>query len=302
MLQLEFVNAKNKSIDALQIRDDSGRLCATITGCDGLHGIDLEMSSSTSPYFDGDQVDHMRANPRSINLTYHLHPPIADSLNFINSIVKTKQKASLIETRDDGTQIKIEGIVNIPSYTRLSDATSLQIQLYCSRPYWEDAEIIVDDISEVFSNFFFPFDDAEKLAALDGGLAFLEDGITVGEIDMDATKIFENNGDDVIGMIIEIEALKELQNPMLSKVNTNEFISVNTTMEKGDWIRINTNKGAKDAVLNGEPIFNKISYGGTDWLQLDTGTNELTITAQDLKGDALNGGLYFTIHYKQKWQ
>lgn len=313
MLQLKFVNAKGKSIDALQIRDDSGRLCAIITACDGLHGIDLEMSSSTSPYFDGDQVDHMRANPRSINLTYHLCPPIADSLNFINSIVKTKQKANLIETRDDGTQIKIEGIVNIPTYTRLSDATSIQIQLYCSRPYWEDAEIIVEDISTVVSMFYFPFENEEKLAALDGGLAFpvydsegnvINDGIPVGLIDIDATKVFENNGDDSVGMIIEIEALQTLKNPMLSKINSdeNEFILVNTTMESGDWIRINTTKGEKSVVKNGENLFNEVSYGGKDWLQLSPGTNELTITAQDLDGNAINSGLYFTIHYKQKWQ
>ena len=221
MLELKFVNAKGQSIDALQIRDDSGRLCATITGCDSLHGIDLEMSSSTSPYFDGDQVDHMRANPRSIILTYHLHPPIADSLNFINSIVKTKQKATLIETRNDGTQIEIEGIVNMPPYSRFSEATAIQIRLYCSKPYWEDAEIIVEDISTAINMFYFPFENEEKLAALDGGLAFLEDGIPVGLIDIDATKVFENNGDDSVGMIIEIEALQTLQNPMLSKIASN---------------------------------------------------------------------------------
>ena len=313
MVQLKFVNAKGKSIDALQIRDDNGRLCATIAACDGLHGIDLEMSSSTSPYFDGDQVDHMRANPRSINLTYHLHPPIADSLNFINSVAKTKQKASLIETRDDGTQIEIKGIVSIPTYTRFSNATTVQIQLYCSKPYWEDASIIVDDISTAINMFYIPFENEEKLAALDGGIAFpvydsegnvVSDGIIVGLIDIDATKVFENNGDDSVGMIIEIEAVQALQNPTISKVNSdeNEFILVNTTMEAGDWIRINTNKGEKSVVKNGEKIFNKVSYGGKDWLQLTTGTNELTITAQDLEGNAINSGLYFTIHYKQKWQ
>ena len=91
MLQLRYVNAKGLSMNALQIRDDKGILRATITAIDGLHGVDLEMSSSTSPYFDGDQVDHMRANPRSITLTYHLHTPIAESLNYFNTIVKSKQ-------------------------------------------------------------------------------------------------------------------------------------------------------------------------------------------------------------------
>lgn len=296
MLQLEFINAKGLSMNALRNK------YMTITACDGLHGVDIEMSSSTSPYFDGDQVDHMRVNPRSITLTYHLHTPIAESLNYFNSIVKSKQKAKLIETRDDGTQIEIEGIITVPSYTRLSEATSVQIQLYCSQPYWEDAEIIIEDISTVINMFYFPFENEEKLANLDGGLAFLEEGIPVGLIDVDTTKVIENNGDEAVGMIIEIEALQQLKMPTLSNVNSNDFIAVNTTMNANDWIRINTRKGEKSVIKNGEEMFDEVMYGGDDWLQLDPGINELTITAQDMDGNPITSGLYFTIHYRQKWQ
>lgn len=307
MLQLEFINAKGLSMNALYNK------YMTITGCEELHGVDLEMSSSTSPYFDGDQVDHMRVNPRNITLTYHLHPPIADSLNYFNSIVKSKQKARLIETRDDGSQIEIEGIVTVPPYTRISNATSIQIQLYCSQPYWRDAEIIVEDISTAINMFYIPFESVEALQNQDGGLAFpvydsegnvVDDGIVVGLIDTDTTKVFENNGDDAVGMIIEIQALMKLKNPMLSKINSdeNEYILVNTIMEANDWIRINTNKGEKSVIKNGAEMFDEVSYGGNDWLQLNTGTNELTITAQDMNGNAITSGLYFTIHYKQKWQ
>lgn len=313
MLQLKYVNEKGLSIDALQVRDDDGKLCATITAIDGLHGVDLEMSSSTSPYFDGDQVNHIRANPRSITLTYHLSTPIAQSLNYFNSIVKSKQKARLIETREDGTQIEIEGIVTLPTYTRFSDATTIQIQLYCSQPYWKDAEMIIEDISTVINMFYFPFENEEKLANLDGGLAFtvydsegnvVSDGLPVGLIDTDTTKVFENNGDESVGMIIEIEALRQLKMPMLSKINSdkNEFIAVNTTMNTNDWIRINTNKGEKSVVKNGVDMFNEVMYGGDDWLQLAPGTNELTISAQDMNGNDITSGLYFTIHYRQKWQ
>lgn len=297
-MQLVFINAKGETMNALQNR------YMTITGCDGLHGVDLEMSSSTSPYFDGDQVDHMRVNPRSITLTYHLHTPIHESLNYFNSIVKTKQKAQLIETREDGSQISIEGIVTVPSYTRISDATAVQIQLYCSQPYWKDAETIVEDISTVINMFYFPFENEEDLKNLNGGLAFPESGIPVGLIDTNVTKVINNNGDDSIGMIIEIVALQKILNPRISKISSedNEFIGVNTTLDAGDWIRINTNKGEKSVINTNGEMFDEVVYSGDDWLQLDAGYNELTISAKDENGNDITNGMYFTIHYRQKWQ
>lgn len=298
MLQLEFVNNKGLTMNALY--NDY----MTITSIDSLHGIDIEMSSSTSPYFDGDQVDHMRVNPRTIVLTYHLHTPIEESLDYINSIAKSKQKAKLIETRADGTKISIEGIITVTPYTRISNAVAIQIQLHCSEPYWRDLDAIVEDISTVISLHYFPFEDETALQNLDGGLAFPEDGIPFGEIDSNATKVFYNNGDDAVGMIIEIIAMQTISNPRISKVNTedNEFIGVNLIMNAGDWIRINTNKGEKSVVNGDGELFDEVVYSGNDWLQLDTGYNELTISAKDENGNLTTSGLYFTVRYKQKWQ
>lgn len=298
MLQLMFVNAKGLSMNALHNE------FMTITSCEELHGVDLEMSSSTSPYFDGDQIDHMRVNPRNITLTYHLHTPVNESLNYFNSIVKSKQKAKLIETRDDGTQIAIEGIITVPAYTRLSSSTTVQIQLYCSQPYWEDLENIIEDIALVIDLHHFPFDNVEKLSTNDGGIAFPETGIPFGEIDTNATKVFYNNGDDAVGMVIEIVALQDIVNPRISKVssNDNEFIGVNMTLSNGDWVRINTKKGEKSVVGKNGELFDEVVYSGNDWLQLDPGYNELVITAKDENDNNITSGMYFTVHYKQKWQ
>lgn len=298
MIQLEFINAKGISMNAINNE------YMTLTDVNNLHGVDIEMSSSTSPYFDGDQIDHMRVNPRSIALTYHLKTPIEDSLNYFNSIVKSKQKAKLIETKEDGTEISIEGIVTVPPYTRWSDNTTIQIQLYCSKPYWEDLKTIIEDIATVIDLHYFPFENEEALLNNDGGLAFPEEGIPFGEIDTNTTKVFYNNGDEAVGMVIEIMALGYIKNPRISKVSTtdDEFVGVNTEMQAGDWIRINTNKGEKSVInANGE-MYDEVIYSGNDWLQLDTGYNELSITAKDENDNDINHGMYFTIHYKQKWQ
>lgn len=293
MIQLEFINSKEASMNAIH------NPYMTLTAVDQLHGVDNEFSTSTSPYFDGDYVNHTRTSPRTITLTYSLKTPIEDSLNYFNSIVKSKQKATLIETKEDGTQIKIEGIVTVPPYTRWSDACAIQIQMYCSKPYWRDLQAIIEDISNVINLHYFPYESEEKLLANDGGLAFPENGIAFGVYDLDATKGFTNNGTKPVGMIIEIVALSQVTNPRISKVNSdeNEFIGVNMTLQTGDWIRINTNKGEKSVTNADGEIYNEVIYSGDDWLQLDTGYNELSITSEEGTGN-----MYFTIYFNQEWQ
>ena len=293
MIQLEFINSKDISMNAIH------NPYVTLTVVDQLHGVDNEFSTSTSPYFDGDYVNHTRTSPRIITLTYSLTTPIEDSLTYFNSIVKSKQKATLIETKEDGTQIKIEGIVTVPPYTRWSDSCSIQIQMYCSKPYWRDLQAIIEDISNVINMHYFPYESEEKLLANDGGLAFPESGVVFGVYDLDAIKGFTNNGTKPVGMIIEIVALSQVTNPRISKVNSedNEFIGVNMTLEQGDWIRINTNKGEKSVSNADGEIYNEVVYSGNDWLQLDTGYNELSITSEEGTGN-----MYFTIYFNQEWQ
>lgn len=293
MIQLEFINSKEASMNAIH------NPYMTLTAVDQLHGVDNEFSTSTSPYFDGDYVNHTRTSPRTITLTYSLKTPIEDSLNYFNSIVKSKQKATLIETKEDGTQIKIEGIVTVPPYSRWSDTCAIQIQMYCSKPYWRDLQAIIEDISNVINLHYFPYESEEKLIANDGGLAFPESGIAFGVYDLDATKGFTNNGTKPVGMIIEIVALSQVTNPRISKVNSddNEFIGVNMTLQTGDWIRINTNKGEKSVTNADGEIYNEVIYSGDDWLQLDTGYNELSITSEEGTGN-----MYFTIYFNQEWQ
>lgn len=285
MIELKFINAAGDTMDAINNE------FMTLVGAEGLHGVDNEMSSSTSPYFDGDNVEHIRTSPRSIALTYKLTPPIAEALKYFNRLVKSKQKATLIETDDYGKQIKIEGIVTVPPYTRWSNSVAVQIQLYCSKPYWRDMEYLVEEISGIINHHYFPIDK--------GGLAFPEEGVIFGEIENTATKMIFNDGDIPVGALITIVALGKVTNPVISNNTTGEWIQIIATLEAGDFIEINTNRGEKSVRLNDTEIWDKVVYNGTDWLQIATGYNELTGTAND-EGEDSN--VYFSIQVVRGWQ
>lgn len=301
MIELKFINSRNKEMNALYNQ------YMTITAIDALHGVDNEFSSSTSPYFDGDVVDHIRTNPRTITLTYVLKTPIDDSLNYFNSIVKSKQKATLIEKRDDGSEIKIEGIVTVPSYTRLSEQVAVQIQLYCSDPYWEDAITMVTDISIYVDKHCFPYDSEEQLLTNDGGLHFpatldetgnlIVEGIVFGELDTNSTKVITNDGDVAVGMVIEIVALDKVTNPRITRDNHN-WIGVNVSMNAGDSIKLSTVRGDKYITSNRLDVgLGDVVYSGNDWLQLEPGDNELFA-----RSDEGSHTIYFSIFHKRKWQ
>lgn len=333
MIELKFINSRDEEMNALY--NDY----MTITAIDALHGVDNEFSSSTSPYFDGDIVDHIRTNPRTITLTYALKTgtirttegikriSIEDSLNYFNSIVKSKQKATLIETTSTGDKITIEGIVTVPPYTRVSEQVAVQIQLYCSDPYWEDVVTIVTDISDTIDKHCYPYESEESLLANEGGLCFtstLDDdgnlvvdgsytdirngntysGLVFGEENTDLTKVISNEGDVPVGMVIEIVALGTVINPRLTRDSFN-WIGVGdedkeVVLLDGDYIRISTVRGDKYIKSNRVDIDNNISlirYTGNDWLQLETGDNELYSGA-----DEGSQNIYFSVFHKRKWQ
>lgn len=294
MIDLQFINAAGVMMNAIYNK------YMTLKGVDGLHGVDNEMASTTSPYFDGDYVDHVRTNPRSIILTYHLTAPIPEALKYFNSIVKSKQKATLIETQEDGKQIQIEGIVTVPPYSRWSSNVAVQIQMYCSDPYWKDLIKLIEELSNILDLHHFPYESAEKLIANDGGLAFPEGGIPFGEYETNATKVILNDGDIPVGATITIVALGKVTNPIISNNTTGDWIQITATLEAGDWIEINTERGEKNITSNREDVnWDSITYNGNDWLQLVTGYNELTGSTQDTSEQ---NNIYYSIQCVRGWQ
>ena len=85
-----------------------------------------------------------------------------------------------------------------------------------------------------------------------------------------------NAGDVSTGMRIKFMALGILTNPILLNVNTGEFIQINTTMQAGDVITVNTEYGNKGAILerNGATIdcFKDIDVDST-FMALGIGDN-----------------------------
>lgn len=255
----------------------------TLTDVEGMTRFNAEISSAASPNMDGDTINSVKATPRSLvlNLRINQGVDIEQAKRLILSAVKPKQKGRLRLTRG-GRTTEIEGIVEGIEMPRFQNGVSMQIPLYCSEPYWRDAQYILFTISRIVGLHY--FEEAFPVA-----------GIPLGMYEVTMTRSYTNDGDASCGMIITIIATGTVTNPRIIKAD-GSFIGVNDTMQAGESIIINTSRGEKSITKGGVSIFSKIQQG-SKFIQLDTGVNVLTIDSDD----DTEGNMYFNVEFKRRF-
>lgn len=289
-MDLIFKNKRGEELDLLNNQDKF-----VLIGAEGLHGVELDYSESDSPFIDGTSVNNVRASARGIALTFQLIGDVQEAINLFTSVIKSKQVGSLIETDENGREIQIKGIVKIPPYTRLSSACTIQLELYCGQPYWEDLKAVIAVISEIIDLLYLPTE----------GRAIPEAGIPFGEINIDLTRTLLNEGDTEVGMTISIVALDNTSNPRIS-CSTGEqngwYMELDVDMVQGDEVIIDTHRGQKKVTFNGSqtigntPVLSLLTIKGDDWLQLEQGVNTFNITATN------DDVIYFEIEYRRRYE
>ena len=281
-MRLEYISARG------EIMSLTGNPMFKLSNVDGLTRANVELSSSTVASMDGDIINNERTAPRGIVLDLSIEgADVEEKKRYIFRYVKPKQKARIRWINDD-REIEIEGVIESIEMPRYTNAVIMQVSIYCSQPYWQDIEYVVQEISEVLNLHYFTNYENDMLF-------FPEEGIPFGEYDTNRTKVFTNEGDVSVGMEIRIIALGNVGNPIIYN-SDGQFFGVNTTMTAGDEIVISTIKGKKTVTKNGENILAQI-VPKSSWLQLEIGENEFTIDSDD----GTEGNMYFTITYKQRY-
>ena len=267
-----------------------------VSHIDGLTTAATSISSSNNGGADGDIVNNVKTNPRPIIIDLRMRNDVdpEEAKRAVLQVVKIKQRGTL-EWTYKGRTVTISGVVENVEMPRFSEDVILQISMYCSQPYWEDLDFIVQQISEAIDLHWFT-DSAT------GMLCFPEDGIPLGEYDTTRTKHFHNSGDVSVGLEISIVAFATVTNPIIYDGNGNFFGvgygdgAKRVQLQAGDNVVITTHKGNKNITLNGSSILSKLRPQST-WLQLEAGDNLFTINSDD---DSLTN-MTFSLIYKQRY-
>ncbi len=292
MRKLILINKNNQTLDLLNNKDKF-----VLSTVEGLHGIETTIAETDTPYMDGATVEHTKALPRGIELGFTLRGDITASIDYITSIVKSKQEVTLREVESE-KDITIKGVVTIPPYSRLLQTCKLTLTIYCGQPYWEDLNYIVQVISNLVDILNFPVH----------GQFFTEYGRPFGAIDTSLTKTFANISDTAVGMLINLIALGDVVNPRIicgSGEQLGWYMQLNLKLKADDDVEICTIKGKKYIKINGldtyngEPILNYLEWQGYDWLQLETGENTFSVATENHE---TNNNLFFNIIYKGRYE
>lgn len=287
-MQLDFISARG---DILPLVNNK---YFTITNIDGMTAATTSLSSNVISGLDGDTVNNAQAQPRGIVIDLRIRPEVnvEEAKREILKVVKLKQSGALIWTQNERT-VTISGIVETVDMPRWNEAVTMQFSLYCSQPFWEDANYIISQISEAVDLHYFTANNTDMLF-------FPEEGLAFGEIDTIRTKRFFNAGDVAIGLEITIVALETVTNPIIYDQNGNFFgvgyESRPVVMHAGDAIKISTVRKHKSVTMNGVSLLDKIRPLSV-WLQLETGDNIFTINSNDASFSNVN----FNIQYKQRY-
>lgn len=289
-MKLDYISARG---DRLPLATNE---LFTLTHVDGMTAAATSIASSTMGGADGDIVNNVQANARPIVLDLRIKDgvDVETAKRAVLQVVKIKQQGTLEWTQNERT-VTISGIVENVDMPRWTNAVTMQISMYCSQPFWEDLDFIVQQISEAIDLHWFTDSAA-------GMLCFPEQGIPLGEYDTIRTKAFYNDGDVAVGLEISIVAFDTVTNPIIYDGNGN-FLGVGygdgakqVQLAAGDNVVITTHKGKKNITLNGKSILAKLRPQST-WLQLAAGDNLFTINSDD---DSLTN-MTFSLIYKQRY-
>lgn len=293
-MDLILTNKNGQTLDLL----NNGRLI--LKSCSALHGIETDIGTTDSPYLDGAIIESVKALPRGISMTFKIVPDVAQTIAFFTNIVKSKQYVTLTQT-ENGKEITIKGIATIPPYTRMMSSCEIQLDIYCGQPYWEDLQTVVMAISMFIDLLYFPV----------AGQFFTPTGRPFGAVDLDTTKTFENDGDVAVGMLIQITALGEVDNPAIACQTGSQqgnYMYLALTLQENDEIDINTVKGNKyitingSSTYNGQPVLSYLRFTGVDWLQLEAGDNTFNVGEYSNGAIVPSQNIYFTISYKRRYE
>ena len=240
----------------------------TITSITGLTPPTANINTAVNANFDGGTYKSSRMNTRNIVITMAIEGSVEANRIALYQFIKVKQAITLYFS--NGTrEVFIDGYVESLECSIFEKKEIAQVSILCPDPYFRDTTSINDSFSAVVGMFQFPF-------------SIEEEGVVFSYLDLDTEVNVINGGDIETGMIIEFKANDEVVNPAVYKLPSNQFIKLNVTMQTGDTIRVNTNKGHKSVVkVSGGVTTNilNVLHPSSTWLTLDSGDNIMMYTA-----------------------
>lgn len=258
--------------ESLRINDL--KVYATIKA-EGMSGMSARVNTDAIPTADVHEINGSYADLRNIVLTIKVLTDIEENRTRLYRYFRIKHDINLRYVCGD-RDLCIGGIVESIDFNPWTKDVQAQVSILCKQPYWEDAQVMISDISRLEKLFEFPF-------CID-----LEEPKEFARLKDDIVQTVYNTGDVDTGIIVILRSAGTVKNPEVYAVDERKTMYINMTMKHGDEIIINTKPGEKSVKLTRDGKTRNIIHllrkdqnaKKSNWFVLKSGENRFAYMAE----------------------
>lgn len=259
----------------------------------GLSDLQNVIYSTSSMGQHGDTYAGIRIEPRDITINGKIADADKDT-----QLRLRRDALKILNPELDGTlyysfgtfvrkiSAKVDGS---PTFVHPDLSQEFTIHFKCLSPFWEEEQETREDIASWLGDWEFPCEIDKNN----------NESMIFGHRDENVIVDVYNSGHVATGMRVEFKALGALTNPLLFNVDSREFLKVNTTLNAGESILIDTSYGKKSVIKKSQGqeinIYRLIDVDST-FMQLDIGDNVFRYDAS-AGADNLEVTIYFSPKY-----
>lgn len=241
-----------------------------LVNAEGVYFADNKVTISENTMTDGGAYQGSIAKVRNIVLTLKDLTSHVYNRNLIDALFKSGLPGTLV-FKEDQNERQIKYYVESVDSTGESGARTYTVSLLCPDPFFYAMEDVTLFMSAWIASFEFIHE-------------FIESGEELGYRSLKKlSKVTNENAADNIGMDIVIYANGDVTNPSVTRIESDETITVGTTtkplvMASGDTVRITTSDNDKHVYLTHEGITTEINQYLTEdsvFIQLMRGENTI---------------------------
>lgn len=235
-----------------------------VVGIDGLTRPPTNINTAVAGGIDGSFFNSARVEQRNLVISIILRGDIETNRQALYTIFPLKSKCTIYFSNKN-RDVKIEGFVETLEADLFTMQERAQVSIICPRPYFEDANAIIDELSTTVKLFQFPFSISEPIS-------FAEN--------YDEPHAFLTNvGDAETGFELTADIQADINTLTITNLTTGAYFTVNYAMQEGDTFTLSTVQGRLNVHLTrGDETIQLLNYidEGSSWIKLVSGLNDMT--------------------------
>lgn len=252
-----------------------------VVGIDGLTRPPTNINTAVAGGIDGSFFNSARVEQRNLVISVVLRGDIEANRQALYSIFPLKSICT-IYFENKNRSVKIDGYVETLEADLFSMQERAQVSIICPRPYFENANAIIDELSTTVKLFQFPFSISEP--------------VSFAEIYDEPHAFLTNVGDAETGFELTADIQADINTLTITNLTTGAYFTVNYAMQEGDTFTLSTVQGRLNVHLTrGDETIQLLNYIGEDssWIKLVSGLNDMTYST-DIEDE-------FPVHISAVW-